>query len=258
MREIFSHGGGTQSAAITVLIVQGRLPKPDFVVIVDTEREKASTWQYWDNWIKPALDSVKVPAYRVRKSNYATVDLFGGEDGQSVLMPAFSDIDGTVGKMSGYCSNEWKVRVMQRFVSNNLGVPAKIQKRWIGFSFDETRRAVKMMQGDEYKDGRIRFPLIHDFPIRRHQAIRIVESAGWPTPPRSACWMCPNQRDDEWSQLKLTSPAEFQAACDLEMEVQKVDPNAWLHKSCKPLGEVDFSEEPSLFDVGCDSGVCFL
>lgn len=53
--EIFSHGGGTQSAAITALIVQGKLPKPDFVCIVDTERERQSTWDYLDAVIRPAL-----------------------------------------------------------------------------------------------------------------------------------------------------------------------------------------------------------
>jgi hypothetical protein len=44
MIEVFSSGGGTQSAAIAALIVQGRLPKPDFVVIADTDYECSSTW----------------------------------------------------------------------------------------------------------------------------------------------------------------------------------------------------------------------
>jgi hypothetical protein len=38
-RRLWSSGGGTQSTAIAVLILQGRLPKPDLAVIVDTERE---------------------------------------------------------------------------------------------------------------------------------------------------------------------------------------------------------------------------
>ena len=41
---------------------------------------------------------------------------------------------------------------------------------------------------------------------------------------------------------------------------QAVDSRAWLHKSCKPLETVDFTEDPSLFDPGdyCSSGVCFV
>ena len=42
---IWSCGGGTQSAAIAALIVQGRLPIPDISLMVDTEREKSGTWE---------------------------------------------------------------------------------------------------------------------------------------------------------------------------------------------------------------------
>lgn len=44
--EVFSYGGGRQSAGISALILQGRLPKPDLVIIADTEKEKDTTWQY--------------------------------------------------------------------------------------------------------------------------------------------------------------------------------------------------------------------
>jgi len=43
MIEVFSSGGGTQSISITALIIQGRLPKPDFTVIADTGREMPTT-----------------------------------------------------------------------------------------------------------------------------------------------------------------------------------------------------------------------
>jgi hypothetical protein len=36
MIEVFSSGGGTQSACISALIVQGLLPKPDIFAIADT------------------------------------------------------------------------------------------------------------------------------------------------------------------------------------------------------------------------------
>ena len=53
--QLWSSGGGTQSAAIAVLILQGKLPRPDLAVIADTEREKASTWAYMDEYTQPAL-----------------------------------------------------------------------------------------------------------------------------------------------------------------------------------------------------------
>ena len=33
---ILSYGGGTQSIAICILIAQGRLPKPERIIIADT------------------------------------------------------------------------------------------------------------------------------------------------------------------------------------------------------------------------------
>lgn len=259
MTEIFSHGGGTQSAAITALIVQGKLPKPDYVCIVDTERERQRTWDYLDAVIRPALALVGLEVHRIRKSDWATVDLYGGKSGEDVLMPAWSSqtVDDEA-KMKGFCSNEWKVRVMQRYLRNVHGIPTKEQRRWIGFSMDESRRAVRMMGGPEYRAGLVRFPLIHDVPINRQAAIALVRKMGWPEPPRSACWMCPNQGDAEWRDLKKNAPDEFAAACALEKEIQQKDPFAWLHKSCIPLGDVDFSEPDDLFaDRACSSGGCF-
>lgn len=37
--QVFSYGGGVQTAAICALIIQGRLPRPDIIVISDTGKE---------------------------------------------------------------------------------------------------------------------------------------------------------------------------------------------------------------------------
>ena len=88
--QIWNNGGGTQSAAIATLIVTGKLPKPDLAVIADTGREKSATWDYLDRYIAPALESVGVTMRRVKKEDYATKDLYGGADGQTLLIPAFT------------------------------------------------------------------------------------------------------------------------------------------------------------------------
>lgn len=258
MTEIFSHGGGTQSAAITALIVQGRLPKPDFVCIVDTERERSTTWEYLDAVIRPALKSVGLDVHRIRVNDHATNGSYFSKDGNTLLLPAYTNQTDSVGKLSGFCSEKWKVETRRRYVRAMLGIASGEQRNWIGFSLDESRRAIRMMKGEEYQAGLIRFPLIHDVPLRRNQAIREVEKMGWPTPPRSACWMCPNQGDHEWRDLKANHSDEFMAACAMEKEIQQHDPFAWLHSSCVPLGEVDFTQPDDLFsDRACSSGGCF-
>jgi hypothetical protein len=256
MKEILSFGGGTQSAAIAALIIQGKLPKPDAIIIADTGYEKSTTWQYLEAVIRPALKSIGLEVHCVTQE-WANAGLVS-KNGKSVLMPLFTAQSDTVGKLTGYCSSEWKVRPMDRYLRKVLGIKKSEQKKWIGFSLDESRRAIRMMATDDWEKGRIRFPLIHDVPLRRHQAIREVEKMGWPTPPRSACYFCPNMSDDEWRDI---SPEELKLASKFEQQMQETDPFVFLHKSGKPILEVDFSkpdDQPELFERACSSGVCFV
>jgi hypothetical protein len=54
---VWSCGGGTQSAAISALIVRGELPKPSAAIIADTGREASETWRYYECTLKPALEA---------------------------------------------------------------------------------------------------------------------------------------------------------------------------------------------------------
>jgi hypothetical protein len=232
----------------------GQLPRPDVVVIADTGREVASTWQYLDQVTRPALEKIGIEVHRIGQE-WATVGLFSTKG--SVLMPAFSSqVLGASSKLKNWCSNEWKVRVIKRYLVS-LGIPTKEQKRWIGYSLNESRRALAMMEGEEYQSGQIRFPLIHDVPMRRDQAISfVVNKMGWPHPPRSSCWCCPNHSDDDWRRL---TKEELKAARELEIELQEKDPFVWLHKSCVPIDQVNLEPHPEFnFGVPCDSGVCFV
>ncbi len=253
MYEILSSGGGTQSACIIALVIQERLPRPDGIAIVDTEREHGPVWEYHDSVIVPELDKVGLEIHRIKKSDFATVDIWAKSEDGGCLMPVFTSGGG---KSDTFCSNEWKVRVLNRFWRER-GVPTNEQRRWIGFSLDEANRYHRMKKSEDYLDGRIRFPLINDVPLNRRAAIKVVEDMGWPTPPRSACWMCPNHTETEWRNLKLHHPREFQKAVELEREIRIKEPTSFFHSSCLPLDEVDFGNEGDLFRP-CDSGMCFV
>lgn len=263
MIEVFSSGGGTQSACISALIVQGLLPKPDIFAIADTGRERGTTWEYLNQVIIPAMQSVGVEVHRIGPE-WKSVPAHG-RDWQShnentLLLPLFTDQSGEVGKLSGFCSKSWKVEVVNRYLSQVFGITRSQYRKWIGFSLDEWRRVQRMMCGEEYKKGQIRFPLVSDVPLKRHEAIRTVERMGWPEPPRSRCFDCPNQLDEEWIEVKEQAPEEFTLAVERDREIRLIDPHAWMHKTCVPLDQVDFSREPGLFDSGdyCSSGVCFV
>ena len=59
MNQVWSNGGGTQSAAIAALIIKGELPKPDLAVTSDTGREASETWRFHDEVLGPELHQVR-------------------------------------------------------------------------------------------------------------------------------------------------------------------------------------------------------
>jgi hypothetical protein len=252
-------GGGTQSTAISALIAQGQLPKPDFTVIADTGREMPTTWQYLDAIVRPAFAAIGLEIFRISTKDFAAPrgrQIFA-TSGQ-LMIPAFSNKSGEPSKLTAFCSGAWKQEVTGRWLSLTQQLTRSKYRKWIGFSLDETRRIAQMQKGKEYLAGLIRFPLVHDIPTRRQGAIRIVENMGWPKPPRSRCWMCPNQSDMEWSEVATDYPHLFSDAIELDESIRERDPHAFLHSTIKPLKDADLSKPDDLFSGSCPSGECFL
>lgn len=253
MSEIWSCGGGTQSCCIGALIIQGKLPKPDWSVIADTGRETKTTWDYLHKVLNPALEKVGVTVEIAKAADlcYNSIAPFW-RTGQ-LLIPAYTSANGD-GKLSAFCSAKWKQEVTDRWLRSK-GVAAKDARKWLGYGKEEQRRWVKCMQSEDFKSGLIRLPLVHDVPLNRHECQVVIKKMGWPTPPRSRCWMCPNQSNEEWKSL---SSEEFGKAVEFEREIQKQDPEAWLHPEKKPLDTVNFESPDELFSRPCDSGTCFV
>ena len=247
--QVWSSGGGTQSAAIAALICRGDL-RPDVAVIVDTEREVSTTWEYHDKVIVPALAKVGVNLHRIPKSKYATVDLYSAK-GHKILIPAFTTASGKVGKLPTYCSNEWKARVVRRFVSE-IFPKEKGFDIWLGISRDEAHRMKRGEGRWQYKH-----PLIDDNRLMsRRDCVALVRDMGWPDPPRSRCWMCPNQGKYEWEELRKNTPGEFLKAKELEKEINKEDKHLYLSSSGVPLGNANHAIDNQGGD--CMSGMCFV
>lgn len=254
--QIFSSGGGVQSAAISALIVRGDLPIPNIAVIIDTEREKSTTWEYLNAVTAPALASVGCEIHRVPKGKYSRVDIWGGADGKTILVPVFTSQGKTTGKLNTYCSSEWKRDVKRRWATKEHGV--KKAQDWIGFSIDEMGRAARMIKATKGKWG-VRFPLI-ELGMDRSDCLALVKEMGWPPPPRSSCWMCPNMHMREWREVRASQ--DWDKVVAFEHEIRKHDINMWLTDQCVPVEKADFSEknESMWGDSGaeCQSGLCFV
>ncbi len=264
--QVLSSGGGTQSNCMIVLIAMGALPKPDLIVMADTEYEASNVFCYQKDYIQPICERMGVEYVIVRRSDWTDADVRFKANSDTTL-PAFfteyegRDIDGRCGKQPGFCSDKWKKDPIHRYLNDRYGkneLSGRGVDFWIGMSFDEARR-VKYPAGKWQK----RYPLF-EAQIMREQAIKIVEEHGLPEPPRSACWMCPNRHDDEWQWMQENVPGDMISAIEFEKNLQKDFPWLWLHRSGKPIGEIDFKAESrsdkqiDMFEKYCDTGMCFV
>ena len=246
---VWSYGGGTQSAAIAVMILTGELPCPDIAVMADTSRECSETRQYLKLIVQPTLDTIGLTV-QIVSHEYAYWDIVK-EKNNSVLIPAFTRQSGNIGKLPTFCSNEWKRRPIQRWLKEQGVNTCDV---WLGISTDEAER----MKISDLKWYRHIYPLIEMVPTSRHQCRAKVLQYGWPEPPKSRCWMCPNMSPQSWKQLKSKWNSDFIQAVLLEYEIQKTDPTIYLHPLAIPLRDaVEQSEQQSDMFDGCDSGYCW-
>jgi len=140
---------------------------------------------------------------------------------------------------------------MRRFATEQGVKKADV---WLGFTIDEMKRVTQPIGKWQNK-----YPLI-ERRMTRGDCIALVERMGWPTPPRSSCWMCPNKTSHEWGWQKVHAPSDFKKAVDFEKEIQKVDSELWLTQTGKPLSEYDATKaQADMFDTArCTSGMCFV
>jgi len=249
-----------------VLAAMGVMPKPDLIVMADTEYEASNVFEYQRKHIQPICDKMGVEYVIVKKSDYTDADITFKPGSDTVLPAFFTEFEGRnergeCGKQPGFCSDKWKKDPIHRYLNERFGKD-ELDRRgvdmWIGMSFDEARR-VKYPAGKWQK----RYPLF-EAEILREQAIKIVQEYGLPEPPRSACWMCPNRHDDEWEWMKQNVPADFARAVKFEADLQEEFEWLWLHKTGKPLATLDFVElsrsdkQMDIFERYCDTGMCFV
>ena len=246
--QVWNNGGGMQSAAIAALIVSGQLTPPDVAVIADTGYERATTWTYLDTVIAPALQARGLTMHRIPSQHYATVGLFSLKS-HDLLIPAYTTQHGQIGKFPTFCSQEWKRRVVQRWIVQQYA-PRAVEN-WLGFSLDEKERAVQTTG-----KWQRRFPLL-ELAMTRDMCVALVAKMGWPAPPRSSCWMCPNHQQNEWRDIRDQTPEDWQKAIAFEKMVQRHDAQVWLHPSATPLHAADLGDDQEVLFKHCENEACF-
>lgn len=242
---IWSYGGGVQSVAILVLVAQGKLPRPERIVMSDTGRESSLTWKYTTEHVTPLLERLGM-RLEIAGHDLSTVDLEGANG--DLLIPAFTE----TGKLPTFCSTEWKRRVIRRYLTSQGYGPANPVKMWFGMSLDEVHR----MRVSDVKWIENEYPLCFTVKKRRHECALLITEYGLPEPPKSACWMCPNRNDAEWEQQKQDAPEDFAKAVELEQEVMQSH-GVYLHRDRVPLDQVKFDRRRKHDPMGLCSDVCW-
>jgi len=241
---LWAYGGGLQSQAIALLILQGHIPKPDLIVICDTSRERTATWDYLHNYTAPALAAIGLTV-DIAPHDLSKYDLFNKD---YCLIPYYV----ANGKHRNTCTSAWKRDVLPRWIRQRHP-EVKAFWNWLGFSHDEIRR----VKPDRDKWRAHWYPLI-DLGISRAGCAEIVHQAGWPRPPKTCCYMCPHTTNDGWRWLRDNYPQDWQAAIATDRDIRQRTPHAYVHRQLVPLDQADI-EPNNLRDTGeCELGYCFI
>jgi len=254
---VLSLGAGVQSTVLALMAKHGEItPMPDFAVFADTGAEPQEVYD-WLDWLDMEAD-LPFPIIRVFKGDL-TKDSFvikekkkTGKKYVNNLIPLFGKLpNGEVAAALGRkCTFDYKItpiiKKIREVCQIERGQKHVTVTQWIGISKDEMQR----MKYSSHKWMENRYPLIEQ-EMHRHQCIKWMRDKGYPEPPRSACYYCPFHNDEEWRRLRNKDPKHFQMAVEFDKKIREyhgkhnedMSMEVYLHRSCKPLDQVDFDND---------------
>lgn len=254
MIRVVSLGAGVQSSTMFLMACRGILtPKPDAAIFADTQWEPKEVYQWLAELagIGAVYDIPVIQATRgnIREDMLRATDRGTQREGQrAASMPLYtSSGDGREGMIRRQCTKDYKIEVVEKEVRRLLRLQPRQRAQvnsaqfWIGISADEASRM---------RDSRARwysnhYPLIFDCdpPMTRRDCIRWLEDRGYPIPRKSACLGCPYHSNTEWRAIK-EDPEQWANVVEFDERIRNRGGHRgklYLHRSCKPLAEVDLS-----------------
>jgi hypothetical protein len=228
-------------------------PKPDAAIFADTQWEPKDVYR-WLGELARIGAGAGIPIIQVTAGNLRADALRsqvrGRKDGEKrfASMPLRTlSPKGSEGMIRRQCTREYKIEVIEREARRLLGLktkqraPKNAVEFWHGISADEASR----MRDARAHWYTLRYPLIFDRepPMTRRDCLAWMESHGYPAPRKSACLGCPFHSDEEWRQIKSNSE-EWADVVGFDRAIRDcggMRGRVYLHRSCQPLEEVDFS-----------------
>jgi hypothetical protein len=248
---------------MALMAARGELtPMPDCAIFADTQFEPAGVYEHLD-WLETQLS---FPVHRVTAGDIRADHVNSERNGKPrkySAIPFFSDSSGMGMRQ---CTADYKIYPIRKKLRELLGLkyrqraPKGVQVRqWIGISTDE---AMRMKPSRDAWVENV-WPLI-DAGMSRQDCLRWFEK-NYPgrSLAKSACIGCPFHNDALWRDMKMTDPESFAQAVEFDEQIRNVgtsDGPQYLHRSCKPLDEVDFRNledmgQLNFFNEECE-GMC--
>lgn len=262
---VLNYGAGVQSTTMLYLAIAGDIkPRPDAVMFADTGDEPQ---QVYDQ-VKRAVAEcarVDIPFYIVSQDRRLSDAIVAQHEDGSVLaadggdsyiaIPAFGDRGG-MGRRQ--CTREFKIEPLDKKCRELMGykpyqrIPAGSCVKWIGISTDEASR----MKDSRTKWVVSRWPLI-ELRMSRRDCVIWLEEHGHPVPSKSSCIFCPYKSRKHWRDIKQ-DPVAWPKVVQIDRQINKI--GEYLHRSLKPIDEVDFDSledkgQINMFENECE-GVC--
>lgn len=252
---ILNLGAGVQSTTLALMAEVGEIEKYDYAIFADVQAEPKAVYQHLE-WL---IGQLSYPVL-VRTRGSLIENLKNGiknDGGRFVSIPAYTGQHGQrCGIVRRQCTSEYKIKVVEKTIRREiLGLnpgqrfPKNVQlTQSFGLSYDEQNRIFKVQRNHAANPWDCEFPL-YELEMSRQDCIKWLDDYGVPHQvPRSACTFCPFHSNAEWARIKKEDPESFQQAVDIDHMLRQegarcnrgMDQKLWLHKSCKPLDEIDF------------------
>jgi len=254
MLNVISLGAGKQSTFMLLEALNGRFGIiPDFAIFSDTGCEPEYVYETLE-WLKNKV--APFPIITVSTGNLIndTLEYLAGERKRVASLPLRLADNG--GLIMRQCTNDYKIKPLRKHLQKVRG--DKKVRLWIGISLDEMQR----IKESNVKYIENYYPLIESRitidQIVNYFKINKIKAIG-----KSACLICPFHSDNYWKRFKKEFPVEFEKACIFDDAIRNypgLKQKAYLSKHLKPLRDINFEYEQSLFPElieECD-GLCGL
>jgi hypothetical protein len=240
---VISLGAGKQSSYMLLNALENKFKyKPDIAIFSDTGCEPQYVYDYLDWLTYYVKDKYNFIIIKVKRGNLMQdmIDYINGKRSRASSLPFFSENGAPIMRQ---CTLDYKIQPLRKYIQKIRG--RSNVRLWIGISLDEIQRI---------KNSPAKY-IEHYYSLVENR-ISIDSIVNWfgennlQEPGKSACFICPFHSHKYWQRFKRESPTEFNLACEFDDKIRQL-PNmktkTYLYRGLKPLREVNFDYEPTLF-----------